>query len=112
MSAATIRRQSFASMTLVASRDCIRARPMSSSGRPPRTALKGTNSVRALRDNSRANVVFPEPGGPQRIIDERRSLAIASANGCPALSKWACPTTSSRREGRKRSGSGFLGRSA
>jgi hypothetical protein len=54
-----------------------------SSGTPPRTALNGTKRAFVLSAITRASVVLPEPGGPQRIIDGTRSAAMALARSLP-----------------------------
>ena len=46
-------------------------------------------------------VVLPQPGGPQRIIEERRRAAIMRPIGASGARRWSCPTTSSRACGRK-----------
>src|SRR5580704_17171267 len=51
-------------------------------------------------------VVLPVPGGPQRIIDDRRCAAAIRRIGPSGPSRWSWPTTSSRLCGRSRSASG------
>ncbi len=58
---------------------------------------------------SRARVVLPEPGGPQRIIECGLPEAKATASGLPGPSRWRWPTTASMVCGRKRSASGMAG---
>ncbi len=55
---------------------------------------------------SRASVVLPVPGGPQRITDDSRSASIRARSGRPGPSRWSWPTTSSSVAGRRRSASG------
>ena len=55
---------------------------------------------------SRASVVLPVPGGPQRISECSAPLAIACYSGLPAASRCVWPTNSSSRRGRMRSASG------
>src|SRR5580698_7578881 len=53
-----------------------------------------------------ASVVFPVPGGPQKIIDVESSFSMASRNGLPGPSRCFCPTNSSSVRGRILSASG------
>src|ERR1700733_1391891 len=53
-----------------------------------------------------ASVVFPVPGGPQKIIDVESSFSMASRNGFPGPSRCSCPTNSSSVRGRILSASG------
>lgn len=55
---------------------------------------------------SRAMVVLPVPGGPQRIIDANRPSATMRPMGPSGPTMWSCPITSSSVEGRNRSASG------
>ena len=73
---------------------------------PATTAEKGTNCARVVAAISRASVVLPEPGGPQKISDGTRSESIARRRNPPSPTTAACPTTSSRLRGRIRSASG------
>src|SRR5713226_545035 len=43
---------------------------------PARTALKETNSELVRRAMSRARVVFPQPGGPQKSMEPRLSFSL------------------------------------
>ena len=61
---------------------------------------------------TRASVVLPVPGGPQRIIDCSTSRSIASRSGRPGPSTASCPTISSSVRGRIRSASGAGGAGA
>src|SRR5438270_10477912 len=75
---------------------------------PLSTALKGMKSdplAFAIRD---ASVVFPDPGGPHKISDERCLLSICARNGLPGPRICSCPMYSSRVCGRIRSASGRL----
>ena len=56
-----------------------------------------------------ASVVFPVPGGPNRISDIGASPSTSRRSGEPGASRWSCPTTSSRVRGRIRAASGALG---
>ena len=56
----------------------------------------------------RASVVFPDPGGPQKMTEKRRSSATARRRRLSAPRRWPCPTYSSRVRGRIRSASGRL----
>src|SRR6185437_2372679 len=51
-------------------------------------------------------VVLPVPGGPQRIIDDRRCACAMRRIGPSGPKRWSWPTTSSRLWGRSRSASG------
>src|SRR6266851_5360408 len=53
-----------------------------------------------------ASVVFPVPGGPQKIIETASSLSMASRSGLPGASRCSCPTYSSSVRGRILSASG------
>ena len=50
---------------------------------PASTALNDTNLARVSSATSRASVVLPVPGGPQRMIDCSRSRSIISRSGRP-----------------------------
>ena len=76
------------------------------SATPPSTALKATNVARVDAAITCASVVFPAPGGPQRMTLGRRSAAIARARGPFAQMSSRCPTTSASELGRMRSASG------
>ena len=56
---------------------------------PDKTALKEMNWERVAPATMRASVVFPDPGGPQKIKECRRSSSMATRSGRPG------PTTSS-----------------
>src|SRR5699024_11887072 len=53
-----------------------------------------------------ASVVFPTPGGPQKIIEGGSPDAIASKSGFPGERRCSCPTTSAKVFGRAKSASG------
>ena len=55
---------------------------------------------------SRASVVLPTPGGPQRIIECSRPDSKATRSGLPGPSRCCWPITSSSVFGRSRSASG------
>src|SRR5437899_11759801 len=69
-------------------------------------AEKGTKRARVDLAMIRASVVFPEPGGPQKIIDGIRSLSMALRRKRPSSRRSCRPTTSSSEPGRRRSGRG------
>src|SRR5207237_8101145 len=69
-------------------------------------AENGTNRARVVLAMIRASVVFPDPGGPQRIIDGMRSLAMALRRKRPSPNTSSKPTTSPLAFGRDRSASG------
>ena len=76
---------------------------------PESTALKAMKRARVMVAMRRAIVVFPVPGGPQRMIDCSASRSIAPRSGCPGASSSCCPTSSSNVRGRIRSASGAPG---
>ena len=59
------------------------------SATPEVTALTGRKGALVVVAMMRASVVLPEPGGPQRMIDESRSASIALRSSVPG------PTTCS-----------------
>jgi hypothetical protein len=79
---------------------------------PPSTAEMAMNSRPNASAISRASVVLPVPGGPQRIIECGRPDSKATRSGLPGPSRCAWPITSSRRRGRSRSASGAAGLSS
>src|SRR5215831_20494202 len=76
---------------------------------PASTAAMAMKSALKASAISRARVVLPEPGGPQRIIECGLPDANATASGLPGASSWRCPTTSASVFGRSRSASGVAG---
>src|SRR5216683_2450956 len=75
---------------------------------PARTALKETNSELVSRAMSRARVVFPQPGGPQKSMEPRLSFSICTRRDLPGPRSFSWPMNSSRVRGRMRSASGWL----
>src|SRR6267154_3365463 len=75
---------------------------------PARTALKETNSELVRRAMSRASVVFPQPGGPQKSMEPRLSFSICTRSDLPGPRSFSWPMNSSRVRGRMRSASGWL----
>ncbi len=73
---------------------------------PLSTAERATSSARVAAAITRASVVFPVPGGPQKISDGTWSVAIASRSKVFGPRMCCCPTTSSTVRGRIRSGNG------
>src|SRR3954447_17278925 len=69
-------------------------------------AEKVTNRARVLLAMMRASVVFPDPGGPQKIMDGMRSVSMAVRRNRPSPRSSSRPTTSSSVRGRRRSGRG------
>jgi len=53
-----------------------------------------------------ARVVLPDPGGPQRIMEGRRSVTMAWRRTFPCPRRCSCPTNSSRVQGLIRSARG------
>src|SRR5271169_542603 len=76
---------------------------------PASTAEMAMKSALKAAAINRANVVLPEPGGPQRIIECSLPDANAIASGLPSPSRWRWPTTASIVCGRNRSASGVAG---
>ena len=70
------------------------------------TAEKVMNSARVWRAMTRAIVVLPTPGGPQKIMDGSWSASIMRRSTLPGPMRWVCPDTSSRVFGRMRAASG------
>ena len=75
---------------------------------PARTALNAMNSAFVRSAMSRASVVLPVPGGPQRMIDCSRSRSIISRSGRPGAISSSWPTISSSERGRMRSARGTV----
>src|SRR5713226_5685718 len=75
---------------------------------PARTALKETNSELVRRAMSRASVVLPQPGGPQKSMEPRLSFSICTRSDLPGPRSFSWPMNSSRLRGRMRSASGWL----
>ena len=77
---------------------------------PAVMAESSTNRRPEERAMAWARVVFPVPGGPQRMIDtapgELASGSARATMGDPARSRWRCPATSSSDTGRMRTASG------
>ena len=73
-------------------------------------AENGTKRARVDLAMIRASVVFPEPGGPQKIIDGMRSLSMALRRKRPSPRRSSSPTMSSNEAGRRRSARGASAR--
>ena len=73
---------------------------------PASAALNDTKRAFVVSAMMRASVVLPVPGGPQRMIDCRKSRSMASRSGLPGASSSSWPTNSSNERGRIRSASG------
>ena len=73
---------------------------------PALVAERVTNSASAYLAISRANVVFPVPGGPQSNIETGLPDSTTRRKAAPCLSRGSWPTTSSRVRGRIRAASG------
>jgi hypothetical protein len=86
----------------------VRARPMTSrtSRTPADTADRATNSRSVCAATTRASVVLPVPGGPQRMIDDRRSVSMSARSGAPGPIRCAWPTISPSVPGRILAASG------
>ncbi len=72
------------------------------------TALKLKNLAFVCLAIISAKVVLPTPGGPQKIIEDTRSVSIISRSILPFPSNCFCPTNSSKVLGRTRLASGVL----
>ena len=70
------------------------------------TAEKSMNEAQVRRAITRAKVVLPTPGGPQKIIEGVRSASIMERRALPDPIWCDWPTTSSREVGRIRSARG------
>ena len=81
-------------------------RPQLADKRVRQALTKGTNRQEIRSAMIRASVVFPEPGGPQKISDGTRPSSIARRRNPLAPTRSSCPTISSSVEGRTRSASG------
>src|SRR3989442_5292158 len=75
---------------------------------PARTAVKETNSELVRRAMSRASVVLPQPGGPQKSMELKLSFSICARSDLPGARSFPWPMNSSRVRGRIRSASGWL----
>ena len=56
------------------------------------TAEKSMKSALVRWAMIRASVVLPTPGGPQKIMEETRSLSMSRRSTLPGPSRWVCPT--------------------
>ena len=72
------------------------------------TAEKLMNSAFVFSAMIRASVVFPTPGGPQKIMEEMRSCSISLRSTLPGPVTCVCPAKSSSVFGRRRSARGLL----
>ena len=88
------------------SRSFARAMTARTSSTRADTADSSSNAPPVRAATIRAMVVFPVPGGPNRIIDGDRSSSIARRSADPGPSTCCCPTRSSRVDGRSRTASG------
>ena len=70
------------------------------------TALKSMKLAWVRPAMMRARVVFPTPGGPQKIMEEMRSWSINCRKIFPSPKRCSCPTNSSRVRGRIRLANG------
>ena len=77
---------------------------------PERTALIASKWAFVRRRITKASVVLPEPGGPQRMSERSWSCSIARRRGRPGPSTSSWPRISSSVRGRTRSASGASGR--
>ena len=65
------------------------------------------NSESVIRAITSVRLVFPVPGGPERMIELNRSASIARRSSLPGSSRCRCPTYSSSERGRSRAASGI-----
>src|SRR4029453_13606590 len=70
------------------------------------TPLIRINLAWVISEMMRARVVFPLPGGPEKITDGKRSASIARRNSFPGPRMCSWPTNSSSKRGRIRVASG------
>ena len=77
---------------------------------PALTADSCSKAASVSSATSRASVVLPVPGGPQRIIDTGRPRRTISPKAAPGSRRCGWPTTSSRDRGRIRAGNGSAAR--
>jgi hypothetical protein len=70
------------------------------------TPLIRMNLACVISAITRASVVLPLPGGPEKITDGRRSASIARRSNLPRARICSCPTNSSSERGRMRVASG------
>ena len=80
-----------------------------SSGTPVKIAEICTKCRSVSLASSRAMVVLPTPGGPQKISDDKEPEASITPRGASGPSTWAWPITSPSDCGRSRSASGRFG---
>src|SRR5213083_2290151 len=66
------------------------------------TPLIRMNFACVISAMTRASVVFPLPGGPEKITDGKRSASIARRNSLPGARMCSWPTSSSSERGRMR----------
>ena len=70
------------------------------------TPLIRTNFAWVISAMTRASVVLPLPGGPEKITDGKRSASMARRKSFPGPRMCSWPTNSSRESGRIRVASG------
>ena len=70
------------------------------------TPLIRTNFACVISAMTRASVVLPLPGGPEKITDGRRSASMARRRSLPGARMCSWPTNSSSERGRMRVASG------
>src|SRR5712671_1338434 len=74
---------------------------------PEKTADNGMNLKPLFSARSRASVVFPVPGAPQRISEGNVPPPSSNLRRIlPSPTRWLCPTNSDRERGRIRSARG------
>ena len=73
---------------------------------PERIAEKKMKWDLVSRAMTWARVVLPQPGGPQKIKDERLSVSIMRRRMRPSPSRCSCPVNSATLRGRMRSARG------
>ena len=75
---------------------------------PVETALIFTNLLRVASAMMLASVVFPQPGGPKKMLEVRLSASMARRSSLPGPTTCFCPINSSKVRGRIRSANGAL----
>ena len=73
---------------------------------PEKTAEICSKWSSVSRARSRATVVFPVPGGPQKTSDPKELVRSIRDSAPSGPRRCSCPTTSASRSGRNRSASG------
>ena len=76
------------------------------SATPENTAESCSKCSSVASASSRATVVLPVPGGPQKTSEPSERVSSMRVSAPSGPSRWSCPTTSASLVGRSRSASG------